>query len=260
MRIIQQLLTPNKFTRPGLALKNIDAIAIHFTGDPGATAQNIHDYFQGSCREAGRYASCHFTVGIGGEIIQLIPESEWAYCTNAANSHTLSIETCHPDSTGKFTAATEKSLIELAAALCQRHGLNPLKGGLIRHYDVTGKECPLYYVRNPNLWAQFKQAVADCMVGKPYTLPSYGTTVGYSPAVCDTTHNFNLKRGATYQFGVMSATQPALTPGSGSLKLVTQSHSGGMWYFKFQAVGKVGDGAGMYLNGAAKPLLVVTII
>lgn len=260
MQIIQQLLTPNKFTRPGLALKSIDAVAIHYTGDPGATAKNIHDYFNGSCVSAGRYASCHFTVGLGGEIIQLIPESEWAYCTNRANSHTLSIETCHPDSTGRFTAAAEKSLIELSAALCQRHDLNPLADGLIRHYDVTGKCCPKYYVDHPGLWVQFKQAVADCMAGKPYLLPSYGTTVGYSPAVCDTTHNFNLKKGATYQFGVMSATQPTLTPGSASLKLITQSHSGSKWYFKFQAVGKHGDGVGMYLNGAQKPLLVVTII
>ena len=26
---------------------------------------------------------------------------------------------------------------------------------IIRHYDVTGKECPLYYVRNPEAWEQF---------------------------------------------------------------------------------------------------------
>ena len=26
---------------------------------------------------------------------------------------------------------------------------------VIRHYDVTGKECPLYYVRNPEAWEQF---------------------------------------------------------------------------------------------------------
>lgn len=260
MQIKQQFLTPNQFTRPGLALKSIDAVAIHYTGDPGATAQNIHDYFQGPCRTAGQYKSCHFTVGLGGEIIQLIPESEWAYCTNQANSHTLSIETCHPDLTGKFTAAGEQALIELAAYLCKRHSLNPLAGGLIRHYDVTGKECPLYYVRNPGLWTQFKQAVADCMAGKPYVLPSYGTTVGYSPAVCDTTRNLSIKKGATYQFGVTSATQPTLVPGSSSLRLIASPHSGDHWYFKFQAVGKAGDGIGMYLNGAAKPLLVVTII
>jgi N-acetylmuramoyl-L-alanine amidase len=26
---------------------------------------------------------------------------------------------------------------------------------VIRHYDVTGKECPLYYVRHPGDWQAF---------------------------------------------------------------------------------------------------------
>ena len=34
---------------------------------------------------------------------------------------------------------------------------------VIRHYDVTGKECPLYYVRNPEAWETFKDDVAAAM-------------------------------------------------------------------------------------------------
>jgi N-acetylmuramoyl-L-alanine amidase CwlA len=30
-------------------------------------------------------------------------------------------------------------------------------GDVIRHYDVTGKLCPLYYVRNPKEWTLFKE-------------------------------------------------------------------------------------------------------
>lgn len=257
MNISQQFLKPNKYTRPGLPLKRITAVAVHYAGDPGATAQNVHDYFNGTCIRAGRYASCHFAVGLQGKIIQLIPESEWSYCTNRRNKDTISIETCHPDSSGKFTAASERSLIELTASLCKRHNLNPLNGGVIRHYDVTGKCCPKYYVDHPTAWEAFKQAVADCMAGKAYVLPSYGTTVGYSQAVCDTTQDFSVKRGATYQFKVTSATQPTLTPGSSGLRQVASSHTGNDWFFKFQAVGSVGDGIGVYLNGIR--LLVVTI-
>ena len=30
---------------------------------------------------------------------------------------------------------------------------------VIRHYDVTGKLCPLYYVEHEDAWAQFKADV-----------------------------------------------------------------------------------------------------
>ena len=40
------------------------------------------------------------------------------------------------------------------AWLCDTAGIG--RDQVIRHYDVTGKECPLYYVRNPEAWEQFK--------------------------------------------------------------------------------------------------------
>ena len=43
------------------------------------------------------------------------------------------------------------SLVKLTAALCKSYGLNPLTD-VIRHYDVSGKECPVYYVNNENEW------------------------------------------------------------------------------------------------------------
>ena len=32
---------------------------------------------------------------------------------------------------------------------------------VIRHYDVTGKNCPKYYVEHEDAWKQFKVDVAD---------------------------------------------------------------------------------------------------
>ena len=32
---------------------------------------------------------------------------------------------------------------------------------IIRHYDVTGKLCPKYYVQHPSAWKQFKKDVQD---------------------------------------------------------------------------------------------------
>lgn len=257
MNITQQLLIPNKFSRPGLPLRKVTAIAVHYAGDPGATAQNTRDYFNSLATRKDRYASAHYVVGMGGEVIQMIPESEWSYCTNQANSYSISIETCHPDATGKFTAAAEQSLIELVADLCKRHGLTA--ANVIRHYDVTGKICPKYYVDHPDAWAAFKQAVANKMADKPYTLPSYGTVIGYSQAHSDTTGGFTVKQGGTYQFKITSDSKPTLVPGSAGFKLVSQSCSGPSWYFKFQAVGKAGQGVGFYMNGNKTPVAVATI-
>ena len=49
------------------------------------------------------------------------------------------------------------SLIRLTAWLCHSFGLDA--EDVIRHYDVTGKECPLYYVQHPDAWEAFKADV-----------------------------------------------------------------------------------------------------
>ena len=143
MKIQQMLLTPNKYSRPQIPLEKVTNIAVHYVGNPGSTAIANRNYFENQ-KNGGRYVSSHYIIGLVGEIIQCIPLNEWSYCTNQANGYSISIECCHPDSTGKFTAATEKSLAELCAYLCQKFGLDPIKD-IIRHYDVTGKQCPLYW-------------------------------------------------------------------------------------------------------------------
>ena len=45
-------------------------------------------------------------------------------------------------------------MVELTAWLCRTFELDP-KTEVIRHYDVTGKICPRYYVEHPEAWEQF---------------------------------------------------------------------------------------------------------
>jgi len=80
-----------------------------------------------------------------------------SYATNERNVDTLSIECCHPDETGKLKKATYNSLVDLTAWLCSRFILST--DDIIRHYDVTGKNCPKYFVENPEKWEQFKEDV-----------------------------------------------------------------------------------------------------
>ena len=249
MNILKEFIRPNQFTRPGLPLHRVTAIAIHYTGDPGATAQNERDYFNGPCISAGRYASCHYCVGMDGEIIQLIPEREWAYCTCQANAYSISIETCHPDNTGRFTEAAEKSLIELAASLCKKYGLDPLHGGVVRHYDVTGKECPMWYVTHPQAWQSFRAAVAACKYGQSYTLPCSGKTVvtasHIDPDYCDTSGYLVRAPGQTYTF---KSGSPVLCANYSFERIDHHQDAQGFYLTTFRAAGFTA-GTGFYSNG-----------
>ena len=169
MQIKQQLLTPNKYSRPQIPLEKVAKVAVHYTGNPGSTAQNNRDYFENLKDTHYTYVSSHYIVGLEGEIIQCIPENEWSYCTNQANGYSISIETCHPDSTGKFTEASEAALAALVADICKRYGLDPMKD-VIRHYDVTGKQCPRWYVTHPAEWERFKERVSAILKPEAYAV------------------------------------------------------------------------------------------
>ncbi len=159
------LLTPNKYSRPQLALKEVNGVVVHYTANPGADAKDNRDYFNNlpnlnKDRETPRYASAHFVIGLEGNIVQCIPLSEMAYASNDRNSDTIAIECCHPKKDGKFTNATYEALIELLTYACIRFELDP-QTQIIRHYDVTGKMCPKYYVKHEDKWEKLKQDVEE---------------------------------------------------------------------------------------------------
>ena len=152
-----ELLTPNEYSRPGIATDKITGIVVHYTANPGAGARNNRDYFEGLKDSHVTKASSKFVVGLEGEIIQCVPTWEVAYASNSRNTDTVSIECCHPDETGKFNDATYHSMVELCAWLCLKFDLN--EEDVIRHYDVTGKNCPKYFVEHEDAWVQFKSDV-----------------------------------------------------------------------------------------------------
>lgn len=149
-----QLLDVNEYSRPGVEVEKINGIVIHYTANPGSTAKENRDYFNSLKDGHGDYISSHFVVGLEGEIVQCVPTWELAYASNERNDDTISIECCHKDETGKFTDETYRSVIQLTAYLCEKYGLT--EDDVIRHYDVTGKICPKYFVENEDEWEQFK--------------------------------------------------------------------------------------------------------
>ena len=83
--------------------------------------------------------------------------NEIAYASNDRNGDTVSIECCHPDKSGQFNRGTMEALKQLVSYLCLRFGLD--EDAVIRHYDVTGKKCPLYFVEHEDKWLEFKKEI-----------------------------------------------------------------------------------------------------
>ena len=174
MTIQEMFLTPNKYSRPQIPLKEVKKIAVHYVGNPNTSALSNRNYFE-NCKEGGRYVSSHYIVGLKGEVIQCIPLNEWSYCTNQANGYSISIETCHPKSDGIFNDSTYISLCELCAMLLKKFNLTT--NDLIRHYDITQKTCPLHWTPTKYQseavatarWNRFKQDVQTVMNGGKVT-------------------------------------------------------------------------------------------
>ena len=162
IEIKDMLITPNKWSRPQTKIGTIKIIVVHWIGNAGSTAENNAKYFDSLKDGRGTYASSHYIIGNDGVVIRCVPENEVAYHASSANSYSIGIEVCHPDSTGKYTDAAYNALIELLVDLCERYKLEPTQA-IIRHYDVSGKECPKYYVKNETAWKKLKQDVEGTM-------------------------------------------------------------------------------------------------
>jgi N-acetylmuramoyl-L-alanine amidase len=176
-----QLVKVNPYTRPGRSNYGVRGIVEHYTASPGATAQNIRDYFNGTCIVNKRYAGVQYAVH-RKHIVQLIPDNEVAYHAHDnsrcypeelgdnANFTTIGIELCI-ESDWSFHPETIETAKQLTAHLCKKYSLDPLKR-VYRHYDITGKNCPALWVSNPSLFTAFKTGVSDIVNG----VTSYGAT------------------------------------------------------------------------------------
>lgn len=161
MNIIEKLLAINPYSRSGEKQHKIEKIVVHWVGNANTSAIANRNYFNNLRNTHITYASAHYIIGLNGEIIRCIPEDEVAFHAGnySVNRKSIGIENCHPDWGGKFNSNTYNSLIELCADICRRYNLSA--NDIIRHYDVTGKACPKYYVENESEWIKFKNDVAS---------------------------------------------------------------------------------------------------
>ena len=137
------------------AVSNIKYIVIHYTANDGDTDENNGVYFKNNDVDA----SAHYFVD-DDSITQSVPDNYVAWhCGSKTGykhkycrySNSIGIEICDDVKNGVIypSAKTIQNVLDLTKSLMKKY--NVPKENIIRHYDVTGKHCPAYWVDN-NKW------------------------------------------------------------------------------------------------------------
>jgi len=180
-----EFIPKNKYTRPGSLLKEVRKIVLHWTANFGALAKNHVTYFGVTLpaqsklleQQGKKYiaASAHI-FGDRNESICIIPLNEVAYHANDvhkrnddgsayrgikeiapnANLYTLSYEMC-VEKDGTIHQDTINRAINDIAALCKTYKLT--EKDIVRHFDVTYKDCPAPFVDDEKLFEDFQKQV-----------------------------------------------------------------------------------------------------
>lgn len=145
----------------------INWICLHFTSGNGDTAQNNADYF---AREGGLNASAHYFVDTE-RIVQSVKDGDTAwhcgrerggsYYNDCRNANSIGIEMCSVVRNGVYVIpeATMKNAAKLTRELMAKYHIPVSR--VCRHYDVTRKNCPEPWIRDPRLWEKFKTMLTE---------------------------------------------------------------------------------------------------
>ena len=148
----------------------IQYIVLHYTANNGDTARGNCNYFQG----ANRKTSAHYFVD-EQSVWQSVRDQDtaWhcgggiqgagghAYYGKCTNNNSIGIEMCSDILEGEYiiSSQTEQNAVELTRLLMQKYNVPAER--VIRHYDVTGKDCPRPWVRNNAAWLRFKSKLKE---------------------------------------------------------------------------------------------------
>ena len=162
MTITDSLIPRNKYNRPGTK-STPKRICVHYTGDCGATAAQLAKYWQNVAAGVFKdkpwsWTSAQYIVGLNGEVVRCILDSEIAYAAANQNADTIHIEVCYKQKSGEFEEKSIAALGELVRSLMKKYAIPA--GKVVRHYDLTGKLCPAYYVDEAR-WAALHERITS---------------------------------------------------------------------------------------------------
>lgn len=149
----------------GRSLDSIKYIVIHYTANNGDTARGNAKYF---ARESVG-ASANYFVDPNEVICSVKDEYAAWHCGGSlesshhplrgicTNKNSIGVELCSIIQNGKyaFKPETVKLAAKLVKELMAKYNIDI--DHVVRHYDVTGKNCPAPFVYSEDQWKQFKQ-------------------------------------------------------------------------------------------------------
>lgn len=157
--------------------ESIKWIVIHYTGNDGDSDEANGNYFKNNIVKA----SAHWFID-DDSVTQSVPEDYVAYSVGgsrysnykqtggatyyeqARNANTLNIELCDSNKDGKVEA-TEKTLdntVDFVKKKMKEYNIDI--DHVIRHFDVTGKSCPVYFCGSDSKdkeWEEFKARLKE---------------------------------------------------------------------------------------------------
>ncbi len=208
-----QIKTANRenFTAKQRKLSDIAYLVVHYTGNRGDTAKNNADYF---AREVTG-TSAHYFVD-ENEVWQSVPDGHAAwhcgtkgtyYHPACRNANSIGVEVCMLDKHGKLRQGSVDRAAALVRELMQRYSIPPDR--VVRHYDVTHKDCPAPMVQNPALWQAFQNKLTQ----EDDEMKVY-TSIKELPAWAQPTFEKLVRRGVVAQDkqGKISVQESSLQP------------------------------------------------
>lgn len=152
--------------------REVDYIVVHYTGNSKDTALSNARYFVSK-----RTSSAHFFVD-ETSIYQSVEMKNKAwhcgtstnvyYHPGCRNANSIGIEMC---CSGSFTVSekTKENTAQLIAELCKMLGIgsDKVKDKVVRHWDVTHKQCPMQMAGYYNdEWTKFQNRIRQILDGE----------------------------------------------------------------------------------------------
>ena len=161
----------------------IKYLVVHYTGNDGDTDENNGKYFANNIVKA----SAHYFVD-DDSVTQSVPDdhvawsvggSKYSNCATTGggkhhgkctNANSINVELCDDVKNGTVYPSTKtiENAIELIKSLMKKYNIPA--SNVIRHFDVTGKSCPAYWVDDAKWKKEFWNKLSE---EKTETFESY---------------------------------------------------------------------------------------